>query len=700
MLRALKNLIAGVDVDEMRLLSIIAEKTDNAVIITDENGLIIWANQAFTDLTGYTLEEVKRKKPGHVLQGKDTDPATVQRIREYIARKQSFRENILNYDKEGTPYWIQLNVTPVFNDLGILTNFIAFELDVTDEVNRQKELEQAKIQIEQQLSQIQAYNQAINIRLGFMEIGLDNKIIQINDKLANLLGYSNQELIGKKHRDLVGNLKTDEQYKRDWEELLREGKFEGEIQRYKKNGEVVWLQAIYMVVKDTKTQQPKSIIKLAIDITEKKLQEKDLYEKNQELLASKEELRMAQEELNAINEDLKSKADELESNLKALQNAQEQLRSLSLVASNTDNAVIITNANQEIEWVNPGFTRISGYTLEEVKGKIPGRILQGKDTDPQTVQRIREKLLLKTSFQEEILNYSKDGRPYWLSLSITPILNEVGDVSKFIAIEMDVTEKKEKEKLINERNKDFENSLKYAKTIQKALLPDSDVLKTYCNDYFIYFQPKDEIGGDFYWFQKYQEVLYVVTADCTGHGVPGALLSMYFQQYLNTLAIQYAHATLDEKLKALQEGILKLQNDQGIQDAFEMSMAMIDKEKIHLFTTSAQPIIIQKSDNQIEILKSDNYLGKHPLKNGNYSLDFFVIYKVQVKRLFLMSDGMIDQFGGPDNKKFGLTRLKSLLATNIENNLSQTIKELKFSLNTWFNGQEQTDDFLMIGLDL
>ncbi len=700
MLRALKNLIAGIDVDETRLLSIIAEKTDNAVIITDANGLILWVNQGFTDLTGYTLEEVKGKKPGHILQGKDTDPKTVQRIREHIARKESFRENILNYDKDGTPYWIQLNVTPVFNDLGILTNFIAFELDVTEEVKRQKELEQAKIQIESQLSQLKAYNEAINLTLGFLEIGLDNKIILVNDKLAQILGYSKEELIGKNHRDLVGYLNTDEQYKQDWENLLKEGKAEGEFQRIRKDGQLIWLQAVYMVVKDIQTNQPKSIIKLAIEITEKKLQEKEIYEKNQELLASEEELRMAQEELNAINEDLKIKAEALENSLKTIQNAQEQLRTLSMVAANTDNAVIITNANGEIEWVNPAFTRISGYTLEEVKGKIPGRILQGKDTDPQTVQRIREKLLLKTSFQEEILNYSKDGRPYWLSLSITPILNEVGDVDKFIAIEMDITEKKEKEKLIQERNKDLEASLKYAKTIQKALLPDTDVIKTYCKDYFIYFQPKEEIGGDFYWFQKHDDTLYIVTADCTGHGVPGALLSMYFQQYLNTLAVKYAHVSLHEKLKALQEGILKLQNEQGIQDAFEMSMAMIDNQKVHLFTTSAQPILLQNNLNQIEILKSDNYLGNHPLHNETNSFEFFVKDKQQVKRLFLMSDGMIDQFGGPENKKFGLTRLKSIVASNTDFSLAQTIKEIKFSLNTWFNGLEQTDDFLMIGLEL
>ena len=692
MFKSLRNFILGENNEDYKLLSIIAEKTDNAVIITDANGLILWVNQGFSDITGYTLEEVKGKKPGSFLQGKDTDPATVQRIREYLQQRVPFRENILNYDKKGTPYWIQLNVTPVFNEKNELTNFIAFELNITQEIHRQK-------QLENQFAELQAYNAAINLGIGFIEIGIDNKIIRVNEKLAQILGYSPEELIGKRHRELVGILNSDEQYQNFWNQLLVEGKAEGEFQRIKKNGDLVWLQGIYMLVKDLKTNEPRSIIKLAIDITEKKHQEEEIQEKNQELLALTEELRMSQEELNAINEDLKNKTLELEKALLSVKNSQEQLRLLSLVASNTDNAVIITDANRQIEWVNPGFTRITGYTLEEVKGKNPGKILQGKDTDPATVQRIREKLLLKTSFQEEILNYAKDGRPYWLSLSITPILNEVGDIEKFIAIEMDITEKKEKEKIIQERNKDLEDSLRYAKNIQKALLSDPEILKTYCSDYFIFNQPKEEIGGDFYWIQYHQDTLYVVVADCTGHGVPGALLSIYFQQYLNTLAVKFSDASLDEKIKALQNGILKLQNEQTIQDAFEMSLAIIKPDKIILLTTTAQPILLQKHNQQMEILKSNNYLGKNALQEGNNSFEFFTYEKNEVHRLFLMSDGIIDQFGGPDNKKFSLTRLKSILAANSESSLSQTQKELKFSVHTWYNGLEQTDDFLMIGLE-
>ncbi|MEN2993703.1 MAG: PAS domain-containing protein, partial [Bacteroidia bacterium] len=152
------------------------------------------------------------------------------------------------------------------------------------------------------------------------------------------------------------------------------------------------------------------------------------------------ELRQAQEELIQYAEELRQQIDlltdlrnSLEKSNQELAQQREQLRLLAAVAAYTDNAVIITDAQGKIVWVNRGFERISGYTLQEARGKVPGKLLQGPDTDPATVHRIREKLQRKESFTEEILNYTKDGRPYWLRLYITPLTNEMNEVTHFIA---------------------------------------------------------------------------------------------------------------------------------------------------------------------------------------------------------------------------------------------------------------------------
>lgn len=120
----------------------------------------------------------------------------------------------------------------------------------------------------------------------------------------------------------------------------------------------------------------------------------------------------------------------------------EQFRLLSLVANETDNSVVITDAEGLIEYVNPGFTRLTGYSMAEVKGKKPGHILQGKETSPETVQKIRNKIHAREAFYDEILNYDRHGNPYWISLAINPVFDNKGALKQFISIQANITETK------------------------------------------------------------------------------------------------------------------------------------------------------------------------------------------------------------------------------------------------------------------
>ena len=126
-------------------------------------------------------------------------------------------------------------------------------------------------------------------------------------------------------------------------------------------------------------------------------------------------------------------------------NAEKELERLSLIARKTTNGVVITDAQGLTEWVNEGFTNMTGYSLAEIAGKKPGAILQGPDTDPVTVERISAKLKAGQPFTIEILNYKKTGEKFWINKEITPILNQAGDIFKFIAVQNDITEKKQAE---------------------------------------------------------------------------------------------------------------------------------------------------------------------------------------------------------------------------------------------------------------
>ncbi len=127
-----------------------------------------------------------------------------------------------------------------------------------------------------------------------------------------------------------------------------------------------------------------------------------------------------------------------------------ELSRLAIVAQKTQKGVIITDAEGCIEWVNEGFTRISGYVLAEMQGKKPGDVLQGPQTDPLTIAQLRSALATGVPFNQEIYNYSKDGKGYWVALSIAPIYQETGELEGFIAVQTDITDRKQAEATVRE----------------------------------------------------------------------------------------------------------------------------------------------------------------------------------------------------------------------------------------------------------
>ena len=124
-----------------------------------------------------------------------------------------------------------------------------------------------------------------------------------------------------------------------------------------------------------------------------------------------------------------------------LRRSEREARRLALVATHTDNLVIIADAEGRIEWVNDAFVRVSEYTLDEVRGRTPGSVLQGPDTDPATVALMRERVRAGEGFRVEVLNYAKSGRPYWLAIDCEAVRDDSGAPAGFVAIETDVTER-------------------------------------------------------------------------------------------------------------------------------------------------------------------------------------------------------------------------------------------------------------------
>ena len=274
---------------ELENLSLVASKTDNAVIITDKDGLTEWVNAGFTRITGYSLSDMRGKKPGSVLQGPLTDPETVAEIREALRCKKSFTGEILNYRKDGSPYWLALNITPICNSQDSVVKFIAIESDISDRKQREEELRQS-------LKNKSDIQYALD-RAAIVAITDDQGIIRyVNDKFCQLSKYSESEIIGKNHRIINSGYHPPEFFRQLWSSIKAGQVWKGEIKNQAKDGSYYWVDTTIVPFVDEKGK-PYQYLAIRFDITSRKEMESALRESEAKSRQQTQELELALQKL-------------------------------------------------------------------------------------------------------------------------------------------------------------------------------------------------------------------------------------------------------------------------------------------------------------------------------------------------------------------------------------------------------------------
>lgn len=281
-----------------------------------------------------------------------------------------------------------------------------------------------------------------------------------------------------------------------------------------------------------------------------------------------------------------------------------------------------------------------------------------------------------------------------------------------------VVDKRKIEKLHNEllsANEKLENayldikaSINYASYIQQAILPSHEELQKACNDYFVFYKPKDVVSGDFYWCtttittHTKRLVGIIAVVDCTGHGVPGAFMSMLANTLLNQTIkdpnINSPADVLDFLNKELPKNLKSYKNGGFLRDGLDISLCTIDMESKELcFSGANNACIIIKNDKLIE-LKADKQAisastdkEKTPFTNQHISLEKGDI-------VYLYTDGYADQFGGPNKKKFMRQNFKKLLTYIHKNNLSTQKEIIEQHFDEWKGKLDQIDDVLVMGI--
>ena len=256
---------------------------------------------------------------------------------------------------------------------------------------------------------------------------------------------------------------------------------------------------------------------------------------------------------------------------------------------------------------------------------------------------------------------------------------------------------------IDEKNREITNSIKYASYIQEAILPHSEEIKWLEKNMFILFLPKDIVSGDFYWFTEKEGKIVVVAADCTGHGVPGALMSMLgvslLEETVNRRNIVNANEILDNLRQGVIRSLKQSCTESKSKDGMDLSLIVIDKKTSRIQFAGANNSLYQVSKRELIEYKADKMpVGIHQKIDTPFTGNEIPVSSGDM--FYLFSDGFQDQFGGPYGKKFMAKRMKELFVEIASLPLS-TQKEILLNRHLeWKGNNEQVDDVLVIGIKI
>lgn len=390
----------------------------------------------------------------------------------------------------------------------------------------------------------------------------------------------------------------------------------------------------------------------------------------------------------------------------------------SIIEQANDAMFVIDIVDGRVHQCNPSAATLLGYSKKELERKTlfelqPTHLLEKSSS---TIADVWEK---KGLIFKDIPFVKKNGEllPVECSAKVAPFAGRPSvviyarDITERLRLENEILHQKE---IIEHKNRDITDSINYALNIQRAILPEEEKIANNLNDHFILYQPKDIVSGDFYYIENKlttpkagkpaQDVAVVAAADCTGHGVPGALMSVMgstlLKQTINRATANNAGDALNTFNKKVVETL------HHIKDGMDMALCIINFDALELqYAGANNPIyIVRRAEGQDEVVPVQLIEIKPDKQAIGADIDkvkVFTNHLIQLKKgdiIYLFSDGYADQFGGPLGKKFMYKRFKELLVSLYDLPMLEQKKEINEAFHTWKGDLEQVDDVLVIGI--
>lgn len=376
---------------------------------------------------------------------------------------------------------------------------------------------------------------------------------------------------------------------------------------------------------------------------------------------------------------------------------------MQTLSDNSPDIILRIDIHKNLFYANPALDAYTGIKAEKaLKKHISETGLQNDLTDALT--RIAEKVIkTRKKIRQEISFMATSGKKI-MSLNAIPEFGEENRLETILFILHDITEIKEIQEEIKQKNAKITDSINYAFRLQNAIMPSKRLMKECFHDSFMYYLPRDIVSGDFPWLYKKGDDIYIAAVDCTGHGVPGAMLSLIGYFILNQIVSQPGDFSPDQILREMHQGVQQTlrQNMDGAsaRDGMDVALCKINTKNMQIEFSGAHRPLYHVHEGQLfeyrgtrSAIGGISLPGKPEPEFKNYCIDIS-----ESDCIYMFSDGLPDQFGGPHDTKYLPKRIKEIVVENNKLPMNQIYDVFNKDFKRWLGKGNQIDDILLIGI--
>jgi PAS domain S-box-containing protein len=382
--------------------------------------------------------------------------------------------------------------------------------------------------------------------------------------------------------------------------------------------------------------------------------------------------------------------------------AEQEQRMRSKMQALSENSLdLITRLEGEsISYINPVIEEYTGqkpafFLNRKVKEtELDTSVLEGWLKVVEAVNATNEKASTEMDFPSTMGNRI-------MQVNAIPEFDEANKLESVLVVSHDITERKMIELEVQNKNKKITESINYAKRIQNAILPNNRIINKALPDSFILYKPRDVVSGDFPWFVQMKDEIFIAAVDCTGHGVPGALLSLIGYFLLNDIVRSRKITEPGKILDMLDEGVtttLRQDEDATTKDGMDIALCKINLSKREVeYAGAHRPLYLIKNGMMNEVKGNKFPIGGGIFKNQtNFTNTKFKMEKGD--SIYFSSDGFPDQFGGSEGRKFGPRRVREIIEEIHSLSMPEAMRVFDQRWESWRGDTKQTDDVLLIGI--